>query len=334
MLISIIIPVYNAEKFLPKCLDSVKNQTYKNLEIILVNDGSTDMSGLICDEYSQKDNRFIVLHKENGGVSSARNTGLEIAKGDYIGFVDPDDWIEPDMYEKLYQLIIEFQADISSCGYFTENVYGKVRYHTTKSDIIKFNRVTALNTILDMNSFRGITCNKLFSADLIKKAPVVNFDYDIHFGEDLLFCCEMILKSKNIVYSPTPYYHYITHDSNATIQKYGSKKLTFLNAFEKIIDLLSTVEGVDLKKYKTFYMHTNISLLMHGIKEKKITESIRKHLKQNLYRYKLTDFNGRSIKLSCLIARVNINLCYFLWRNKMILLNKTGNNSSLNPQNG
>ena len=106
-LISIIIPVYNVEKYLEDCLNSVVNQTYKNLEIILIDDGSTDNSGKICDLYAKKDNRIVVIHKENAGVSSARNVGLKIAKGLYIGFVDPDDYIAEDMYEILYQNIIK-----------------------------------------------------------------------------------------------------------------------------------------------------------------------------------------------------------------------------------
>lgn len=101
-LISVIVPVYNVEKYLHKCINSILNQTYKNLEIILIDDGSTDNSGKICDEYALKDNRIKVIHKENGGLSSARNAGLDICSGDYIGFVDSDDYIAEDMYEYLY----------------------------------------------------------------------------------------------------------------------------------------------------------------------------------------------------------------------------------------
>ena len=104
-LISIVVPVYNAEKTLEKCLDSILCQTYHCLEIILVNDGSTDSSGNICDDYATKDNRIQVIHKQNGGVSSARNVGIDAASGDYIGFVDSDDWIDPRMYEVLQKSI-------------------------------------------------------------------------------------------------------------------------------------------------------------------------------------------------------------------------------------
>lgn len=313
MLLSIIIPVYNAEKFLVKCLDSVKNQTYQELEIILVNDGSTDNSGLICEEYAQKDHRFIVLHKENGGVSSARNMGLKVAKGEYIGFVDPDDWIDPEMFENLYQLMTEYQADVSMCGYFMENVSGKTLNQTIQPYILTFNRKDALNTIQNINGFQGFVCNKLFSANLIRQNPVILFDPDIAYGEDMLFCCQYFLKCKNIVYDSTPYYHYVLHAANATKPNYSLNKLTYLNALEQMIDLLSYVEGSEINKFKSLYMHTNISLLMYGIHEGKCKGTIRKHLKKNLNRYKLSDFIRSSIKISCAMARINIHLCYFFW---------------------
>lgn len=110
--ISIIVPIYNVEKYLPQCLDSIINQTYKNLEIILIDDGSTDNSGKICDKYKLLDNRIIVIHKSNGGLSDARNTGINIATGDYISFVDADDFIDKNMYTILFQKINTTNADI------------------------------------------------------------------------------------------------------------------------------------------------------------------------------------------------------------------------------
>ena len=115
-LISVIVPVYNIEAYLRKCIDSILAQTYTNLEIILVDDGSTDNSGEICNEYAAKDARIRVIHKGNGGLSSARNTGIDIATGKYIGFVDSDDYLAPDMYEKLLGAIVNNHADISVCN--------------------------------------------------------------------------------------------------------------------------------------------------------------------------------------------------------------------------
>lgn len=118
-LISVMVPVYNVENYLEKCLDSIIDQTYQNLEIILVNDGSKDNSPKICDEYAKKDNRIKVIHKDNGGLSDARNVGLMHCKGDYLGFVDSDDWIKPNMYEKLLELCLKYEADIARCKSFT-----------------------------------------------------------------------------------------------------------------------------------------------------------------------------------------------------------------------
>ncbi|MCU5701902.1 glycosyltransferase, partial [Bacillus cereus] len=238
MLISLIIPVYNAEKFLPRCLDSVKNQTYNDLEIILVNDGSTDYSGLICDEYAQKDKRFTVIHKENGGVSSARNIGLDVASGKYIGFVDPDDWIETNMFENLYHLIEKNKADIVACGYIRETVDGIILNKNIESDVKILNKEEALNTILNPNGFRGFLWNKLFSVDVLNKDFKMYFDENIHFCEDLLFCCQAVSNSRNIVYDSTPYYHYIIHSNNASQSQFSLKKLTALTALINIINLL------------------------------------------------------------------------------------------------
>ena len=125
-LISVIIPVYKVEKYLDRCLESIVNQTYKNLEIILIDDGSPDNCPAICDEYAQKDSRIKVIHKANGGVSSARNKGIDVATGDYIGFVDSDDWIEPDMYETLIKNAEQYNSDISRCSYvISESMSGQ-----------------------------------------------------------------------------------------------------------------------------------------------------------------------------------------------------------------
>ena len=116
--ISVIVPVYNVEQYLERCVDSIINQTYKNLEILLVNDGSTDNSGQLCDELAKKDDRIRVIHKENGGLSDARNVGIDEAEAELIGFIDSDDYIDEDMYETLYRQLRESNADLSMCGHY------------------------------------------------------------------------------------------------------------------------------------------------------------------------------------------------------------------------
>lgn len=314
-MISVIVPIYNAEKFLPKCLDSIKNQTYKDLEIILVNDGSSDGSGLICEKYSNGDKRFIVIHKSNGGVSSARNTALKIAKGKYIGFVDPDDWIEPNMFEKLYNLMNDNQVDMSICGYSKETNAGIILSNSIDKEIKKFNQKQAINEIIDNSSIKGYLWNKLFKADKILNEHKLYFDEKIHFCEDLLFCCQYLLKSESAVFDNTKYYHYIIHEKSVSQSNFNNRKLTALQAISKIVDLLhENKKFLDSKKYINLYMHMNISLLMHGLEEGKIEKNVQKKLKANLFRYKLNSIIDKKVKISCAIARSNLNLYYFLWK--------------------
>ncbi|QWI19513.1 glycosyltransferase [Bacillus wiedmannii] len=314
MLVSLIVPIYNVEEFLPRCLDSIIRQEYGNLEIILVNDGSTDQSGLICDRYAEKDERFIVIHKENGGVSSARNVGLNEVTGNYIGFIDPDDWIEPNMIIKLYELIVQYNADIAMCGYVKEDTQGLPLYKHDELSTKVLNKEETLNSILNPNGFRGFLWNKLFSADLFYEKQIF-FDENICFCEDLLFCCQAILNAKQVVYDSTPYYHYIIHDSNASKSNFSLKKLTALDSLENIVKLLGDQKGVRLEQYKNYYMHLNISLLMNGIHDGKIRKQDKERLKKNLYKFRIGDLTSKFVKFSCGLARLNLSLYYFIWKN-------------------
>lgn len=311
MLISIIIPVYNAEKFLIKCLDSIKKQTYKNIEVILINDGSTDKSGEICDDYCTSDSRFKVIHKENGGVSSARNCGLSEVSGDYICFIDPDDWVELDMIKVLFELTQNYNSEIGICGYYKEES-GKILNKIGNQKVLNYSNHEALNEILKEDSFKGFLWNKIFSTQIINNE--VYFNEEIHFCEDLLFVCQCILKSSNIAYNTKPYYHYIIHDNNACKANYSLKKTTSLEAIEKIIELIDEESSVEINEFKNYYMNMNISLLMNYLKEKQSDKLIYNKLKNNLFKYKIKDMTTNSVKLACLLARINIHICYFVWK--------------------
>ncbi len=197
-MISVVVPIYNVELYLRKCIDSIVNQTYKDLEIILVDDGSPDNCGLICDEYAKMDNRIKVIHKENGGLSTARNAGLDIATGSYIGFVDSDDWIEPTMYEKMYSFLVENNLDLVECGINLISSSSVTSFITSQNIIVSGRN--SLKMHLDTNGRtnqsqpRTAVWSKLFKSSFWadKRFPVG----EIH--EDYLLTCYALYEAKRV----------------------------------------------------------------------------------------------------------------------------------------
>lgn len=165
--ISVIVPVYKVEQYLPRCIQSILRQTYKNIEAILVDDGSPDGCGAICDEYAKEDSRVQVLHKPNGGLSSARNAGIEQARGHYIAFVDSDDWIDADMLEILYNAVKKYDAQIAECSF--RSIYPNcIREETAcTAACIEGTNLDALEGILDWNHFKSVAWNKLYARETI-----------------------------------------------------------------------------------------------------------------------------------------------------------------------
>ncbi len=208
-LISIIIPVYKVEKYLEKCIQSVINQTYENLQIILVDDGSPDNCGKICDEYAKKDHRIEVIHKSNGGLSDARNKGLEIAKGEYIGFVDSDDYIESDMYEVLYNLLKQYNVDVSICNFYTVS-QGKIAIKNADNGIKEYNRIEILKEILLDNDIQSYAWNKLYKRELFGEIKYpVGKKY-----EDIGTTFYLLEKCNKVVVTGKPEYYYINRQGS------------------------------------------------------------------------------------------------------------------------
>ena len=229
-LISIIVPVYNVEKYLKRCIESITNQTYKNIEIILVDDGSTDNSSKICDEYKNKDKRIKVIHKTNGGISSARNRGLDIAKGDYIGFVDSDDYISPNMYEILYKELINNKVDISSCDsiIFKDNDIQFKKIESYKKYIM--NKLEAIETLIrNNNNVNPSAWNKLYKKKLFK-----NVRYpEGYVYEDILTTYLVIEKSNKLIHIKYPLYAY-NNRSESIIHNKKNKIKTIYDQLEMI----------------------------------------------------------------------------------------------------
>ncbi len=209
--ISVIIPVYNIAPYLPRCMDSILAQTCSNLEILLVDDGSSDGSGALCDAYAAADPRVRVIHQENGGVTRARLAGLEAATGGWIGFVDGDDHIEPDMYARLLQNALNYQADISHCGYrmvFPDRVDF---YHNT-GRLLEQDREAGLRDLLEGSLVEPGLWNKLFRRQLFQG---ISMDSDIRINEDLLLNFYLFRASARSVFEDFCPYHYIVRPGSA-----------------------------------------------------------------------------------------------------------------------
>lgn len=220
VLVSIIIPAYNIEKYLGRCLDGVVSQTYGNIEVIVVNDGSKDGTGKVIDEYAKKDSRIIPIHKENGGVSSARLAGIKASKGDYIGFVDGDDFIDPDMYERLVSNALMHNADISHCGYKIVFPKGHIDYYYNTGKNVVQDNITGIRDLLEGSFVEPGLSNKLYSRSLVLgfiESSVM--DYSIKINEDLLMNYYLFKGAKCSVYEDFCPYHYILRAGSATTSK-------------------------------------------------------------------------------------------------------------------
>lgn len=228
--VSVIVPVYNVEKYLHKCIESIINQTLSSIEIILIDDGSTDNSSYIIDEYAKIDSRVKVIHKENGGQSSARNIALDMARGEYIGFVDSDDWLELDMYENLYNLIRESESDIAVCGRQTYDEDGKLTNKVNIEDkIIDLNKISLEEYIVKELFYKHtvVVWNKLYKKKIINNNNIRFENVNYVGSEDALFNGMVLCHTKKIIALNKIYYNQLSRDgSTARTYKYGYMKRT------------------------------------------------------------------------------------------------------------
>lgn len=233
-LISIIIPVYNVEKYMDKCIESVVNQTYKNLEIILIDDGSTDKSGLICDKWAEKDIRITVIHKSNEGVSNARNIGLEKAKGSYIGFVDSDDYIKENMYEILMNKMLDTKSDMCFCNFLYVNDNGIIRQSKLSYNDNNDKKII-MRRMFENNNENFAVWNKLIKKECLEN---VKFEESIKIYEDALFNFECLDKIEKVIFVKDYLYFYVERE-NSTLHEFNIKKqITILDAMIKINRIL------------------------------------------------------------------------------------------------
>ena len=222
-LISVVVAAYNIETYIARCLESLLKQNYKNLEIIVVDDGSTDQTGTLCDEFAQKDNRIQVIHQQNMGLSGARNTGLKVAKGSYIGFVDGDDWVEPDMYRALYEACEHHQAEMAGCAYHqigakkVKEAFSEKQYVLSKEEVLD-------TYICDNKQYHiyNSVWSKFFRSDI-----VASLEFPIgRKSEDIMYTTRAMAQITKFVFLDTPYYNYVV-DREDSIMNAGLAERRF-----------------------------------------------------------------------------------------------------------
>jgi len=268
-LISIIVPVYNVEAYLPKSLDSIINQTYENLEIIVVNDGSTDNSPQICEEYAKRDSRIKLLHKKNGGLSSARNAGLDIANGEYIGFVDSDDYIEENMYLEMLNSLKKYDANLVICSYFSDR---EIKYPCEKSMLVNVDFVFKLYL---KDQIQAYAWNKLYSKDIFK---------DIRYTDGILFedmdvFLPILKKAEKIVLLNDKLYHYIKRKNSIINSIFNIKQVKCLDIIESHKGYLDGIYD-NLIKERSMFLSWWLLCQMKQLDEnyaKRFVKTIREH---------------------------------------------------------
>ena len=309
-LISVIIPVYNVEQYLNKCIESVLSQTYRNIEIVIINDGSTDNCGKICDEYASSDNRVKVIHKSNSGVSAARNEGLDASTGDYVVFVDSDDYVDPDYVECLYNSLIENDADVAVCGYVITDVDNCEKI---ADELIPDGSVLssdeAIGRMLNFELIQGVCC-KIFKSCHIKKFRFRNYSY----SEDLLFSVESSIGLKRIATINKGLYYYVTRKDSVIHGGFKYNKYVSLKAFENILSLVKNTSLEDVAVSRL--VSGNFSILLEMPKDdypeeyKEICQRIK------LYRVRVIKTKGVRLKTkcACLLSFLGFSFVKFVFK--------------------
>lgn len=269
-LLSVIVPVYNVEKYLSDCIDCIINQTYKNLELILIDDGSTDSSGMICDEYSKRDRRIKVIHKNNMGCSAARNAGIDFASGDLIAFVDSDDLIDSDMYEILIENLDATNSDVSACPFEAKHSLDMsevVHKHKNRPDPDVFVGGEIYESVTGKEkSIEGYLWNKVWKR---KTIGFHSFCEDIVICEDAIFSWETLKDAKRACYCDLPMYHYRIRETSATRNSSVDKMMGALVAYELMLKDAPVISEKAVINLVREYLVWNYLIFKQLIKESK-----------------------------------------------------------------
>ena len=299
--ISIIVPVYNVEAYLEKCVESILKQTYTNLEILLVNDGSTDKSGELCDKLALRDHRIRVIHKENGGLSDARNRGIDEASSNLIGFIDSDDYIDEDMYETLYRQMVASKADLSMCGHY--DVYHQIpEKQVAEIKTWELMPEEAIKMVMEAKILSVTAVNKLY-----KKALFEQLRFRIgKIAEDAFIMVDLIHQCSKIVATNEKKYYYVHRENSITTQKFSLKFLNVIEAYEQNAKMISEnypdLYDVAIMRLNWAYFYVLDRLLVdNDFKDKVLEDRLISYLKKNKRSILMDGRFTRARKMSFLV---------------------------------
>lgn len=317
-MISVIIPIYKVEQYLDRCVKSIVHQTYPELEIILVDDGSPDSCPMICDQWAKKDKRIKVIHKQNGGLSDARNAGMKAATGDYIAFVDSDDWVSHSYIELLYKALKEQNADIAACDVQITSSFqeqGDLQKHVP---VYAYTAERALETVLQGQIFRAIACNKLY-----KREQLVKYQFPVgKYHEDEFFTYKVIAQASKLVFVDEKLYFYFQREGSI-MNSVSSKHLDALEAYTERLAFLKNCYPTLYSADKVNFCYICVTLYKDflqapHIEKQQLLKRIKQFRKQ--IRFSVSEIRNASVKQIAYIigSRYCIEMmCHVLiWRNK------------------
>lgn len=310
-LISVIVPIYNVEKYLARCVDSIVNQTYKNLEIILVDDGSPDRCPQMCDDYAEKDSRIKVVHKKNGGLSDARNAGIAVATGEYISFIDSDDYVSDDFFECLLDVMNKENSDIAECS--VVKFYEDNRFDEFSDDLsVKtYDTQDAMSALIAENPFHQHVWNKLYKTELVKDIP-----YAVgKLNEDEFWTYRVFGRVNKVARLNKTMYYYFQRSSSIMGVGYNIRRLDALEGkanrqkyIENNFPDLSTQAKIDLYG-SCMFAYQSVLKFMSGADKKKALELIRKYRKMYNLSFDEIKLADKSARKYFYLAKCNFGFC-------------------------
>ena len=314
--ISIIVPVYNTGIYLKKCINSLLNQTLRDIEIVLIDDGSTDESRDICDEYAKKDDRISVIHKRNEGVSIARNIGIKKSKGKYIGFIDSDDWIESNMYQNMYKYIKDYDVDIVFCDAVT--VYDDKQSEIDSFTLLEKSRLITKDKIDSslLIQMAGSVWRGLYKRELLQENDIY-FPIDLKFSEDRIFNLYAIGYSKKIFYDKTVYYNRYIRMGSAVNKYYSNMINIVMDARRKIMEAIQVcwnndeniINGYELQTVGLCYTAINNEFYKDSqLNYIERYQSIKKICDNHILRNEIAKLNLNDLKAKLIIRKKTIRL--------------------------